>query len=95
MQHDDIQGANRWRRFDDWDQRPLRLDNFAVEDPENGFSAMHGARDPAPGFQRQGRHISSMDGVAEEQFDMIDLFIAHGHGIRRRGAYADRRQRAT
>jgi len=79
MQHDDTQGANRWRRFDDWDERPLRLDNFAVEDPENGFSAMRGAKDPAPGFQRDGSHISSMDGVAEEQFDMIDLFIARYH----------------
>ena len=78
MQHDNTQGANRWRRFDDWDQRPLRLDNFAVEDPKTG-SAMRGAKDPAPGFQRKGRHISSMDGVAEDQFDMIDLFIARYH----------------
>ena len=79
MQHDNTQGANRWRRFDDWDKRPLRLDNFAVEDPENGFSAMHSANDPAPAFQRAGRTITSMDGVAEEQFDMIDLFIACYH----------------
>ena len=27
-------GANRWRRFSDWDERPLRLDKFAVEDPD-------------------------------------------------------------
>ena len=31
--------ANRWKRFSDWDERPLRLDKFAVEDAENGFSA--------------------------------------------------------
>ena len=29
--------ANSWKRFDDWDARSLRLDKFAVEDPENGF----------------------------------------------------------
>ena len=38
--------SNRWRRVDDWDDRPLRLDNFAVEDPENGFSAFNGKADP-------------------------------------------------
>ncbi len=25
--------ANRWKRFADWDDRPLRLDRFAREDP--------------------------------------------------------------
>ena len=30
---------NRWKRFADWDERPLRLDKFAAEDPANGFSA--------------------------------------------------------
>ena len=36
-------GANRWQRFADWDERPLRLDRFAVEDAENGFAAFNGA----------------------------------------------------
>ena len=45
--------ANRWRRFADWDARPLRLDKFAGEDPENGFAAM---RSPArPGARRRDR----------------------------------------
>jgi propanediol dehydratase large subunit len=43
-------GANRWQRFADWDERPLRLDKFAVEDAENGFAAFRGARDPKPGL---------------------------------------------
>ena len=38
--------SNRWKRVDDWDDRPLRLDKFAVEDPENGFSAFNGKADP-------------------------------------------------
>jgi propanediol dehydratase large subunit len=41
--------ANRWKRINDWDARALRLDKFAVEDPENGFSAFNGAADPSPG----------------------------------------------
>ena len=72
-------GANRWRRFSDWDARPLRLDNFAAEDPENGFAAFSGANDPAPGLTVEQGRVVSMDGIAEADFDMIDLFIARHH----------------
>ena len=41
--------SNRWRRFSDWDARPLRLDQFAVEDPKSGFAAFSGGKDPRPG----------------------------------------------
>jgi propanediol dehydratase large subunit len=40
--------ANRWRRFSDWDERPLRLDRFAVEDPANGFSAFSSPSTASP-----------------------------------------------
>tara|TARA_B110000114_G_scaffold88751_1_gene93781 strand:- start:1448 stop:3730 length:2283 start_codon:yes stop_codon:yes gene_type:complete len=70
---------NRWRRFSEWDDRPLRLDNFAVDDPENGFSAMSGACDPKPGIEVVDGRIAAMDGVAETDFDMIDMFIARHH----------------
>mgnify|MGYP001052506793 CR=1 FL=1 len=79
MGANELGGANRWRRFDDWDKRPLRLDNFAVEDPENGFSAMAGAKDPAPSLVIENGRVTSMDGTSEEAFDMIDLFIARYH----------------
>lgn len=72
-------GANRWRRFADWDERPLRLDNFAVEDPENGFAAFWSPQDPEPGVRVEGGRIAAMDGVAAADFDMIDLFIARYH----------------
>lgn len=72
-------GANRWRRFDDWDGRPLRLDNFAVEDPENGFAAFKGARDPRPGIVIEDGRVASMDGTPAADFDMIDHFIAQHH----------------
>src|SRR4051812_879319 len=72
-------GANRWRRFADWDERPLRLDRFAVEDAENGFAAFNSPNDPKPGLEIQGGRVTSLDGKAEANFDMIDLFIARHH----------------
>ena len=71
--------ANRWKRFDDWDARALRLDQFAIEDPQNGFSAFHGQSDPKPGLTIKEGKVTSMDGVAEKDFDLIDAFIATYH----------------
>ncbi len=71
--------ANRWKRFEDWDARALRLDQFAIEDPENGFSAFNGAADPKPGLAIKGGMVTSMDGVAASDFDLIDAFIATYH----------------
>lgn len=72
-------GANRWRRADDWDARPLRRDLFAAEDPESGFSAFAGAADPKPAIELSDGRVTSMDGVAAADFDMIDAFIAAYH----------------
>ena len=71
--------GNRWRRFDVWDDRALRLDKYAVEDPANGFAAMNGAKDPSPALTISDGRITSMDGVDEADFDMIDRFIARYH----------------
>jgi propanediol dehydratase large subunit len=71
--------ANRWRRFADWDERPLRLDKFAVEDAENGFAAFRSPHDPSPGIAVEGGRVTVLDGVAEADFDMIDVFIARYH----------------
>ena len=71
--------ANRWKRFADWDERPLRLDRFAAEDPENGFAAFHSPHDPRPGLAVAGGRLTHMDGVAVADFDMIDTFIATHH----------------
>ncbi|MDH3451015.1 MAG: glycerol dehydratase, partial [Gammaproteobacteria bacterium] len=73
------QGANRWRRFVEWDERPLRLDQFAVEDGDNGFSAFAGSSDPAPELVIANGQVQRMDGVAAVDFDMIDTFIARYH----------------
>ncbi|QPC42492.1 propanediol/glycerol family dehydratase large subunit [Kaustia mangrovi] len=71
--------ANRWRRFSDWDERPLRLDRFAAEDAENGFAAFSSPADPEPHVAVEAGRIAGMDGVAEADFDMIDRFIARYH----------------
>ena len=59
---------NRWRRFADWDERPLRLDNFAREDPENGFAAFRSPHDPSPGFEiAEGRIAIVPTGLRDNQ----------------------------
>jgi propanediol dehydratase large subunit len=70
---------NRWKRFADWDERPLRLDKFAVEDWKNGFAAFSSPADPKPGVVIKGGRVTGLDGVAEHDFDMIDRFIATYH----------------
>jgi propanediol dehydratase large subunit len=70
---------NRWKRFSDWDERPLRLDKFAAEDWKNGFSAFSSPADPKPGAVFASGRVISMDGVLERDFDMIDRFIATYH----------------
>ena len=71
--------ANRWRRFSDWDERPLRLDKFAVEDAASGFSAFSSPADPKPGVRIVEGRVVELDGVGEADFDMIDVFVARYH----------------
>lgn len=70
---------NRWKRFSDWDERPLRLDKFAAEDPANGFCAFSSPYDPKSGWQTEAGVVASMDGCLARDFDMIDVFIARYH----------------
>lgn len=70
---------NRWKRFSDWDERPLRLDRFAAEDADNGFCAMRSPHDPSAAMTHAGGRVTSMDGRLAADFDMIDAFIANHH----------------
>jgi len=70
---------NRWKRYDIWDERPLRLDSFAAEDPEHGFCAANSPYDPKPGLKVENGRVVEMDGVPEADFDMVDIFIARHH----------------
>lgn len=71
--------ANRWKRFSDWDERPLRLDKFAAEDAASGFSAFKSPHDPSAALEIGGNGVQSMDGRPAPDFDMIDYFIARYH----------------
>ncbi|HEY7765262.1 MAG TPA: propanediol/glycerol family dehydratase large subunit [Aestuariivirgaceae bacterium] len=71
--------SNRWRRYADWDDRPLRLDKFAAEDAKNGFSAFSSPADPKPSLTIENGKVIVLDGVKEDDFDMIDFFIARHH----------------
>jgi propanediol dehydratase large subunit len=79
MPQDRPPAPNRWKRYADWDARPLRLDKFAREDPANGFAAFSSPADPKPQIRIAGGRVVSMDGVPESDFDMIDRFIARHH----------------
>ena len=70
---------NRWKRFADWDERPLRLDKFAAEDWKNGFAAFTSPADPKPNVRVSNGSVVSLDGVEAHDFDMIDRFIATYH----------------
>lgn len=71
--------VNRWKRYADWDGRPLRLDKFAAEDPAHGFAAFTSPADPKPAIGIENGRVISLDGVLERDFDMIDRFIARHH----------------
>ncbi len=71
--------VNRWKRYADWDGRPLRLDKFAAEDPAHGFAAFASPADPKPAIGIENGRVISLDGVLERDFDMIDRFIARHH----------------
>lgn len=71
--------TNRWQRFSEWDDRMLRHDLFAAEDPEAGFSVFKSPYDPDPAVQVAKGRIVSLDGTPEADFDIIDEFIARHH----------------
>jgi propanediol dehydratase large subunit len=71
--------TNRWRRLDRWDERPLRQDRFAVEDPEHGFCAAASPHDPQASLIVADGTVAEMDGCPAAEFDMIDRFIAAHH----------------
>jgi len=71
--------TNRWRRFSEWDERPLRLDRFAAENPEAGFSVFTSPYDPKPSIRVENGRVASLDGKPVADFDILDAFIAEHH----------------
>jgi propanediol dehydratase large subunit len=74
-----VTSAPRWRRFDEWDERPLRHDQFAAEDPAAGFATFHSPWDPAPSARVENGRVVEIDGKPEADFDILDAFIAAHH----------------
>lgn len=73
-------GKRRWHRFEEWDARPLRLDSFADENPEDGFAVFHSPYDPSPSLRLAADgSVLEMDGRLAADFDILDAFIAHHH----------------
>lgn len=62
------------------DAQRVNLDGFAVEDPELGMIALRSPYDPAPSIRIERGRVVELDGVAEEDFDAVDEYIAR-HGI--------------
>ncbi|MGE4251656.1 MAG: propanediol/glycerol family dehydratase large subunit [Parvibaculaceae bacterium] len=71
--------SNRWRRFAEWEERPLSLDRFAGEDAESGFAVFTSPHDPKPAIEVADGKLLSMDGRMAADFDIIDMFIARHH----------------
>ncbi|MGQ3214302.1 MAG: propanediol/glycerol family dehydratase large subunit [Shinella sp.] len=70
----------RWHRFEEWDARPLRLDSFAEENPEDGFAVFNSPYDPSPSLRLSpDGTVLEMDGRLAADFDILDSFIARHH----------------
>ncbi|MFI5955099.1 propanediol/glycerol family dehydratase large subunit [Cryptosporangium sp. NPDC051539] len=62
------------------DAQRVNLDGFAVENIELGLVALRSPHDPEPSLRLADGRVVELDGVAEEDFDTIDAFIA-AHGL--------------
>jgi len=62
------------------DAQRVNLDGFAKEEPALGLIALRSPHDPEPGLVISGGRVVELDGVAEDNFDSIDAYIAR-HGL--------------
>ena len=67
--------APRWRRFDEWDQRPLRHDRFAAEDPAAGFATFHSPFDPAPSARVENGRLILDEPTTLPEGTVIDFVV--------------------
>lgn len=74
-----VAASNRWLRFEEWDNRPLRHDLFAAENAEAGFAVFASPHDPEPSVEIENGRIVVLDGKREAEFDILDIFIARHH----------------
>ena len=60
--------------------RPISRDNLVPEDPALGLVAFSSPFDPEPSIRIEDGRVVELDGKAEDDFDLLDEFIAR-HGI--------------
>src|SRR5579859_6801634 len=60
--------------------RPISEDNLVPEDPALGLVAFSSPFDPEPSLRIEDGRVVELDGRPEDQFDLLDEFIAR-HGI--------------
>ncbi|MCF6166641.1 Propanediol dehydratase large subunit [Furfurilactobacillus rossiae] len=70
----------RQKRFEALEKRPIHLDGFVKEWPEEGFVALEGPNDPKPSIKIENGVVTELDSKKREDFDLIDMYIAD-HGI--------------
>jgi propanediol dehydratase large subunit len=68
--------ARRSERFTSRERRELRREVLISPFPELGLVAMDGPNDPEPGLELADGRVVAMDGRHEEDFDVIDRFVA-------------------
>lgn len=72
----------RSKRFEKLDKMPVNLDGVIEEWLEAGLAAIDSPYDPLPSVRVENGIIVEMDGIARENFDSLDYFIAD-RGINR------------
>lgn len=65
------------KRFEKLAQRPVNQETYIKPWPETGLAAMESPLDPSPGLTVVDGQVVEMDGVAREDFDIIDHFIVN------------------
>lgn len=66
----------RQKRFEELEKRPVHLDGFVKEWPDEGFVAMMGPNDPKPSIKIENGVVTELDSKKRADFDLIDLYIA-------------------
>ena len=68
--------ARHSRRFESRAKSEINLDSFIHEWPEKGLTLFESPFDPRPQVRVKDGRIVEMDGKSEDNFDLIDQFIA-------------------
>jgi propanediol dehydratase large subunit len=68
------------KRFETLAKRPINQETFIKPWPETGLAAMNSPLDPLPELKIENGTVVQMDGVARDDFDIIDQFIV-GHAL--------------